>query len=357
MSLLGFALLLLLTIAWVSLPLLPALRELLQPTDVEPLTMVGRDNADISRFARHFREYAEANLRRLPSETGAGDYFGKLPDGTHFVRVAHLAQVLEQGALPDGSHDRLVVLDQPVTLRGSERFRLELWARGALHGGPRAVYRAVLGEDDIRIGDGSTVLRWIHARGRLEVGDGGTLFGRASSEQEIRLGRDVAFERVGAPAVAAGEPVVLDLPPPDPGDLVRVKGPDNIRQLGDQHRVDGDFWVPPHGLFVGNLVVSGDLRVSPGARLRGNVKAHGAIQVESGAVIEGSLVGRKTIRLEGDSWVRGPVISEDDLSLAPGAKVGLRAVPTTVSGRTVSLGSGATVCGHIVTQEGGLTLP
>lgn len=357
MSLVAFAILLLVTVAWASLPLLPALRELLRPTDVEPLTMVGRDNADISRFARHFREYAEANLRRLPSEAGAGDYFGRLPDGTHFVRVAHQAQVLERGTQPDGSHDRLVVLDQPVTMRGRERFRLEVWARAALLGGPRAVYRAVLGEDTIRLGEGSTVLRWVHARGRLEVGDGATLFGRVSSEQEIRLGRDVAFERIGAPAIAAGEPVVLERPPEPKGELVRVKGPDNIRLLGDQHRVDGDFWVPPHGLFEGNLVVAGELRISPDARVRGNVKAHGAIHLESGAVVEGSLVGRKSIRLDGDSWVKGPVIAEDDVSLEPRATVGLRTILTTVSGRTVSLGSGATVCGHIVTQEGGHTVP
>lgn len=55
MSLLGALGLLLVTLAWAALPLLPAIRELLRPTDVEPLTMVGRDNADIGRFARHFR--------------------------------------------------------------------------------------------------------------------------------------------------------------------------------------------------------------------------------------------------------------------------------------------------------------
>jgi hypothetical protein len=345
-----FLLLLLATVAWVALPLVPAMRELLHPTDVEPLTMVGRDNADISRFARHFREYVEANLRRLPSEA-TGDYFGKLPDGTPFVRVARITEILERGALPDGSHDRLVVLDHPVTLRGGEQFRLEIWAREAFTGGPRAVYRAVLGERSIRLGEGSTVLRWIHGRGRLEVLDGCTLFGRTSSEEEIRLGREVAFERMGAPVIAVGSP-----PPPAGApaarELVPVEIPEASRRLGDLVRVDRDFALPPHGLFVGNLVVGGELRLAPGARIRGNVKAHGEIHLDRGAVVEGSLVSTRSIRLGPATWAKGPVIAEDDIALEEGAAIATPNTPSTVSGRTVALGPETTVCGHIVAQAG-----
>jgi len=62
MNLFAFALLLAFAAVWLVLPLVPALREFFRPTDVEPLTMVGRDNADIARFARNFREYLQGQL-------------------------------------------------------------------------------------------------------------------------------------------------------------------------------------------------------------------------------------------------------------------------------------------------------
>ncbi|MEK7381599.1 MAG: hypothetical protein AAB075_11355 [Gemmatimonadota bacterium] len=201
MNLLGFAALLGVTLAWTALPLIPALRELWAPSDVDPLRMVGRDNTDISRFARNFREYMQRNLERLPPDAAVGDYFGRLPDGTHFVRVSRLLGVLDRGAVPDGSHDRVVILEQDVELNGHERFRLELWARGNLRGGPGAEYRAILGEGTVSLAAESVVWRWVHSNGLLRVKDGCALFGRTSSDTSVWLGRDVGFERVAHPGL------------------------------------------------------------------------------------------------------------------------------------------------------------
>jgi len=352
------ALLLLIAAAvlWATIPLLPAILELAKPTDVDPLVMVGRDNADLSRFARHFRAYAEANLRQLPPESREGDYFGKLPDGTHFVRVAALTEVLQSGALPDGSHDRVVIIDPPSSLKGGETFRLEVWARGRFSGGPEATYRALLADADAHLGPRSTVLRWAHARGTLTVEDGTTLFGRTSSETAIRLGRGVAFERAGAPVVAAGRGTAT--PPaaaPAVPTLQPLKLPDIAHRVGDHTRVDGDLTIPPRTFVAGNLVVAGHLQLGRGARVTGSVKAHGDVDTDEGAVIEGSLVSRGTIHLGAGNWVRGPVIAEETVTLGPGTGVGSESAPTTVSARAVGLDDGSGVRGHIVTQEGGYT--
>ncbi len=354
---LAVALVLLGTLAWVALPLLPAVLELVRPTDVDPLVMVGRDNADISRFARHFREYAMANLTRLPSEALRGDYFGKLADGTHFVRVARLTHVLERGALPDGSHDRVVILEHPTELRGHERFRLEVWAKAAFHGGPAATYRAVLGETGVRLGARSTVLRWVHATGVLDVMPECRLFGRVSSEREIRLGDGVEFQRMGAPAVIVGQGTPPSaLPAMSPAASYAVMDePERSRRLGDHLRVETDWYLPPHTLVEGHLVVAGRLHVSPGVRIRGSVKAHGPLEVDQGAIIEGSVVSRDGIRLGAGCAVGGPVIAEGTIEIGSGTSVGTLVTPTTVTGRRVRLAPGVVVCGHIVTEEGGVT--
>ena len=57
-------LLLLATIAWFLLALLPALRELIGRTDTEPLRL-SPEAADIRFFAQSFRRYVNENLERL----------------------------------------------------------------------------------------------------------------------------------------------------------------------------------------------------------------------------------------------------------------------------------------------------
>jgi cytoskeletal protein CcmA (bactofilin family) len=341
----ALSLLVLATMVWVALPLLPALRELLRPTDASPLMTVGRDNADIARFARHFRQFAERQVQAL---LPADDATARLPDGTELVRVTSAADLLRaQG-------HRLVVLDQPIPLLDGAEYLLEVWARSEMTGGSGCVYRALLGDHAVHLGPRSVVLRWVHAVGVLRVGKESHLYGRASSESGIVLDRAVGFDRLGAPVVAAGESAPAAMPLRDPG-MLTFKPPETSRRLGPLLRIEGDCTVPSGSVLEGDVVVAGRLRVLEGARLAGSLKAHGAIELHPNVVVEGSLVSRKEIVVGTNCWLRGPVISEEHLHLGRGTTVGTPNAQTTVSGRTVSLAMGAVVCGHVVTQEGGQT--
>jgi cytoskeletal protein CcmA (bactofilin family) len=351
MTVLGFLGLLVVTVGWITLPLLPALRELLRPTDVEPLGMVGRDNADTSRFARHFREYVEAHLHAaLP----AGSEVQSLPDGTALVRLPPTDDLLPLRTLPAAAADAVVVLDAPAELEGGEVFRKEIWAREEFAGGPGASYRAALGERSLGLGPRSIVLRWLHGAGAVTVGDESHLYGRTSSDRQIRLGAQVGFDRLGAPAIVVRNGAARAMPP-TPDGLLRLETPKRSRQLGDHLRVESDLDVPERTLVEGHLVVAGRLRLGRGSRVRGNVKAHGEIEVAPEVVVDGSIVSRRAISLGTDGWVRGPVISEADIRVGSRTTVGAPAHLTTVSGRTVSLAPDSAVCGLIVTAEGGQT--
>jgi len=356
MTVLSFVGVLAFTILWVVLPLLPALRELYAPSDVEPLSMVGRDNADIARFSRHFREYIRANLERLPPDARSGtDFIGKLPDGTGIVHVVTAAEGLPVAELPAGAQQRIVVLEQSAELPGREQFQHELWARKELAGGPGASYRAILGERSVSLADGSVVLRWLHSVGTLTIGDRAHLYGRCSSEARIRLGRLVGFDRLGAPSIIVGSGSEIAGQPPVPESMAAFEMPKRARDMGDAIRVEEDCVVPPGVLVTGNLVVAGSLQIGMGARIEGSVKAHGEIQVASGAVVVGSVVSRKAITIGQRCWVRGPIISEEQLRIARGTMIGTVESPTTIVGRTVALALGTTVHGQVIAEEGGQT--
>lgn len=354
MNILAFILLVALAATWVLLPLLPALRELLRPTDVEPLTMVGRDNADIARFARNFRDYLRAQLEGLTTvPDDRGEETGKLPDNTPFMRLARLSNEISRTSMPPGAAGRLLVLDQSTVLDGGEQFRLEIWSREDFIGGPGAAYRAILGERNVELAERSVIVRWVHSVGPLVVGPRSHLYGRASSEQEVHLGAHVGFDRIGAPVIIAGSGAPR--PCPAPAGVKAFQPPERSRRLGDHLRVETDLVVPAQTVIEGNLVVAGRCWLGSGVRIQGSIKVHRELSAEEAVVVTGAVVSRKGIQLGRGSWVGGPMISEEHLEVGPDCQIGTPGSPTTVSARTVSLSLGSVICGQVMGEDGGQT--
>ena len=188
------------TLAWFLLPLLPALRELLRPSDIAPLKVVDRSAGKLGYFARNFRQYLD---KVLPPEAGAGDYAAKLLDGTAFVRVSRRP---EQLAGEGQVERRVVMLDSPQILPGKQTFLMEVYARAPLVSGPATNYRALYAEGDLTLGESNRVFRWLHAGGLLTIGDHSVLRGRVSSDSRVMLGTDVVFERAGFRSSPTGPP-------------------------------------------------------------------------------------------------------------------------------------------------------
>jgi hypothetical protein len=355
MTLLMFLALLGATVLWFLLPVWPALRELVRPTDAEPLTMVGQDAGDLAVFADGFRAY----LRRELAPPGSlGSDFANPPahlaDGTP---VAHLNGRLE--ALPELTSaervvSRLVVANSPVVLPGGETFLLELYARDDFVGGPGTVYRAILGERDVRLGAGSTILRWLHAEGDLSAADNSFLAGRASAEGTMRLGIGVRFARLRAARIVTGDAEVE--PPTIPPPLVTgtMKLPRAARQVRGFIRVDGDLTIPDEASVVGTLVVAGSFRAGARSRIAGSVKVHGTCEIGEGALIEGSLIARGDARLGAGAVVVGPLVAEGAVSLGAGAAVGTPSRPASVAAAEVTCQSGVQVYGAMSARSRGM---
>lgn len=349
---LPFLALLAVTVAWLLLPMIPALRELFRPTDVAPLTVVDRSSGDVAYFAKNFRQYLERQLATYAAQGRTGEERARLPDGTQFVRVQHQAEALEP-ASDERTQRRLVVVERPITLAGGETFLMEVFAREAFNGGPRAVYRAVFGERKIWLGEGTRVLRWVHAAGRLVVGAHSVLRGRVSSEVGVSLGGGVVFERIGAPVIAVGPERE---PPPNPPALPReFRLPEGARRVGEHLRIDGDLDIPEGVRVTSSLVVGGTLRVGMGTIIEGSVKAHRDVELADEVQVRGSVVARRRVMTGAAAWIGGPVIAEERIRLGRDAVVGGPDLPATVSAPEVELATGATVYGQISAPMGGRT--
>ena len=197
-----FALVLSGTVAWIAIPFIPALMELLRPKDAAPLNAVGQDAGSLTYFATSFTE-------RVRSEGLLGTSVPpRLSDGSP-VRVHNAMTPLTPSR--DPITDVVVLMDDTPMMPGLV-VATECLARRTFHGGTNCTYRAILGQRDVRLDEGSTVLRWVHANGRLEAAAGTRLMGRATSDREILLAVGVRFDRLDAPMVRVGGGGTLETP-------------------------------------------------------------------------------------------------------------------------------------------------
>lgn len=386
MNVLPFLLLVAATAGWVLLPLVPAIRELVRPTDAEPLDAVGHDAGDLTIFADGFRDYLARQLPpsawlppsvlRPPGEGeegrapegvgaagaggvpgGAGALVGSLGDGTPFVQLTGDATALRDVEAADGMIPRVVIASGALATPGGETFLLELLARDTFRGGAGAVYRAVLGERDVSLGDRSEVLRWAHAAGDLRVGRGSALHGRASAVGRLLMGPGVTFRRVRATRVVAwdgGGDDVLSDPPTIPAIVTgTVKLPPGARRERGYTRIAGDLAIPPGGALVGSLVVMGDLTVGDGGRIGGSVKVHGDCTLGDDVLVDGAIVSRGSIVVGAQCHVRGSLVAEREVTVGGGSWIGGPRTPASVSAENVVLMALAQVFGAVTARSGG----
>jgi len=343
-----------LTVCWFLLPLLPAFRELLRPTDIAPLKVVDRSSGYVAYFARNFRQYLARQLVNLPAEARTGDFRGLLPDGTPFLHVHSNLEALRRIEPAPHPEQRLILVDREATLEGGGTYLMEINARERLVGGPGSAYRAIYAEKDLVLGEGTRVFRWAHAVGRLIVGPGSVLRGRITSDTSVSLGGDVVFERIGAPIIAVGE---AHEPPPDPPALAPAfKLPDHARRIGNHIRFEGDLELPEGMRISSSLVVAGRLRLGVGAIVEGSVKTHRDVELADEAQVHGTVVTRTRLVMGQASWIGGPAIAEIGIRLGKNAVVGGPNLPATVSAPEVTLANGATVYGQISAMRGARTL-
>jgi cytoskeletal protein CcmA (bactofilin family) len=350
-SALAFAVLLVVTVGWVVLPLIPALRELRRPTDADPLSAVGHDAGDLTVFAQGFRDYLARHLPSTAADPVPAGAVAKLGDGTSFVMLDQRVERLREIARVDGAIPHIVVATAPLILPGGETFLLEVLAREAFTGGPGAVYRALLAEQDASLGERSVVLRWAHADGALRVGAGSTLYGRASAGATLRLGSGVTFRRVGARCVVAGMEEIRTPIASPPLLAGTAKLPEGARREHGHTRIDGDFTLAPDSSVSGSLLVTGTLRVKNGARVGGSVKTHGDCVLGDDVTIDGALVARGHLTVGARCIIGGPAIAERNAHLGEDSTIGGPDRPASLAARRIVLARGACVYGAVSARE------
>jgi cytoskeletal protein CcmA (bactofilin family) len=307
---------------------------------VPDLSRQGVDDGHIRSFADSFRKYIAplhpalieaANLRAVKQTT--------LPDGSPAMLVG------KSGFYDFGPStiDSLVLCAAPIDLPSGLTFTRDLYCAAGLNGGDANVFRAVLSDGDVVLGDQSTVLRWMHATGAISTGRRSQMYGRLSSETRITLGCGCAFERVNAPVILVELEEV-----PEHLRRASIYGKRSIMdfRLG-RLRANGDFHLAAGDMLQGHVIAAGAVSADDGTRVVGSIKSHRGTHIGANAEIHGTLASAADMQIGKGCYVRGPVLAEGELVIGAGTQIGCPESPTTVSAPKITIAPGAVIYGSL----------
>src|SRR5437773_64885 len=240
-----FVALALVTVAWWSLPLLPALREL-RGSAREPLAIPANHDGDARHFAKRFREYVAIDSRRPALGTTTEQFVTDGPPLRVFVASGPL------------------LIDQDWVSPG------DIYAAKSVQGDGGVRVRGLLAEENIALGERSEVRRWIHSCNDLTVGASSVLHGRASAEGVLRVAEGTSFEWLSASRIELGR--VADSPPRTFTDRSA-----DAMVTARTRKVDGDLEIPADSALEEDVIATGSVRIGPRSVLARSVKSHGTL--------------------------------------------------------------------------------
>jgi cytoskeletal protein CcmA (bactofilin family) len=345
-------LLVLFTAGWLMLPLLPALREAHQKTDTQPLSIIPEDPFNPACLAERFAErLGEIQAQIQVCQRQGSSLAERFGSGEAYCIVGRPDELALRALQSSGrSADEVLILCRSGRLPAHMHFRSEVYAAEALIGGASSVFRAILADEDLELGAGTTVLRWVHSRSDLVVGRDCMLRGRATAHAILRLSSGTRFERLHARRVEFNFSDAAE----SWASAMETSGQGIGRESPKQRTVVRKDLSIPAGRFVeGDYVVYGDLRVGAGSHVRGSLKSHGDIYIEAGAIIEGSVVSARNLELGEGCEVRWPVISEGRVTIHTGCRIGTERHPTSVTAPEIVVAPGVVAFGTVwASREG-----
>ncbi len=343
--------LLLSTLALVALPLVPAVMELLFPTDDKPLRVVQAHDGHIQHFANGFRHFAENKLVDISKSQATSP---SERDPSIYYQTDEITPIV----IPEKKNIRQLILSRfPLNLPPNKYYESEIYSSRAIYAGYNNYFRAVLGKEDVFLGEDCNVLRWVHSDTSLYVQKGSKLYGRASANQKIVLEDTCEFERLQASRIEFGSRA-SSTPSAIVPDMHNARM--FISELPDTHSHFERRWVvkaslnfPKQSEFDGDIIAKSHMQIGANAKINGSLKSNGNCIISKKATINGSVISTENLHISEDCKVKGPVISESAVYISAGTVIGSEHMPTTVSAPNITIEPGAVIYGAVwATVEG-----
>jgi hypothetical protein len=351
-----FTLLLLLTIACLLVPTLPALIEWRRPTDVQPLLIDETDALDPTFLAQRFSEQL-----READEAGAVRFNGAEMARWH-SGAASSAMPLTTGETASGRSARAWRITGDARFPAGLAFDGEAAISGDAVSAAGGDYRGLWVGGKLSLAEGSALRRFAHGAS-VEVGPACRLEGRVTAGNGLAVASDVTFTLLHAPTI---DFIAAPDLPGMPGLLAMTRvtarqmgshWPASVRWDASLRRglANGSLAIDAAHAWQGDLVCLGNLSLAAGCQIDSSLKARGDLRLGMGCRVTGSVFAEGAIHLAPGCEVLGAVVSETALTIGDGCVFGAPGEPTTVAAPTIRVGPGVLAHGTVWAGESGRT--
>lgn len=335
------------TVAWFLLPLLPAWWEWRHKTDVLALEVLPEHAGEVGHFAQRFREHVAQTRARSGGVAEAGE--GALPTAGSGPGPGFRPNRVESA---QWRVRRRVWADTDLSLPARFTFEREVYGQRNISTGELGEFSALLAEGSLQLAAGCVVRHWAHAH-RIEAGRGCRLQGRLSASGTIVLQPGCSFERVSAGLVCFGSERGAGPASPGMSAPLAWKMPAGADHGDGRWRFDGDFELPAHAEVRGDIIVQGCAHIRQGARIHGSLKGARAVCLDEGVEVTGAVISGGRLIVGAGCRIGGPVAAEESVDLGSGSCLGDAARPCTVSAPVMRVGPDVKVHGTVWARRHG----
>lgn len=303
-----------------SLPLLPAVVELVRKSDVTSLGINRLHTGSANVFAENYRKYLEGH-----------GLTGQLPDYWN-------SRLSAWSPLLDKTVEEEVLSASGLVIPADFSFLKEVYCAGDVETRGSVILRSILAEGDLCLGEQNSVVRWASARNIL-VGRNCTLFGRLVAQDELCFAGPASFQRIQAAVIRLGPPwqQITPMGPYREFDSMALQRTVFCNEDIQRVVVEGNLSLPDHCLLRGHLVVHGTLKIGHGCYIQGSVKASGNVHVGNGVIVEGAMVSDMSVSCLNDCRLQGPVVAERFVYVGSRTVLGSPDSPTSISSSAIRL--------------------
>jgi cytoskeletal protein CcmA (bactofilin family) len=335
--------------AMLFLPFWPGLRESLWPKDEYPLTI----KLQYSKDPRHLGESFRRIIRR-----GMGD--NSTNPGVRTIQLSkqEVVEIKQSCRLKSGDAPaHILMIQNQLHTESTVTFKHELYVVGSTTLGSKNKIRSLACDEDVILGEGTRVMRWIDAHGSINVDAECDLGVSCACANRLTLGTGVVFRRLFGSRISSPGYVQRCLPERMITRATMIPA-DKIKTIEDitNYRRKSSLLMS-ETVIDQDLIVKGDLDLADSVTIHGDIHSMGRTIIGRRSVIWGDVFAEGPIEILPDAVVIGNVFSQASVRLFPGARVGKAGcTKSVIAKKQVVLDRNVAIHGYVLTEGKGLVL-
>ena len=392
------------------LPFSPAIQELIQKKDDQPLFVSMNYSKDPRFFDHSFRNKLKANV----DQVGVDRCFRvTLSDREELIEVIDAKNVSKFNF---GKH--ALYLEGDAQIENKMKFSKEVYVTGKTNLQEKTKIRAILSEKDLFIGAGCIIVRWVGSEENIFVSSDCDLGVRCTCEKTLQLSHNCKFKSL------YGHPIITDSPVKESEELfdetqnivaenddpeaLAKQGTDNLKDLQNGNpdeesiataeitdsneesqeydkllekplyetitfrRLKDDkstithntlmmskdeLSLPQNTEIFKDMIIKSKLVVGQGSVISGTIKAYDDVNLKENVEVNGDIFSDKDILLDRNCRVWGNLFCQGRIYLASGCEIGTEGIVKSVIGKKgVTLEGNVKIHGYVLTEGSGNTI-